>query len=119
MRQPTLSTTSYRLARLPAVVTARTPSVCIIAGRARTTGALTTGWWNMTDFPTDPLPIDPKAAADQMIRIFGDEAEIYAQRRIAHFLSQADTERATQWLMVAAHIREMQHGTRRPSQALH
>lgn len=73
----------------------------------------------MTAFPTKPLPIDPKAAADQMIRIFGREAEIYTQRRITHFLEAGDVERATQWFMVAAHIREMTHGTRRLGEALH
>jgi len=58
-------------------------------------------------FPTGSLRIDPKAAADEMIRIFGDEAEVSAQRRIAHFLQQGDGVRVTQWFMVAAHIREM------------
>ncbi|MDF3626213.1 hypothetical protein [Brytella acorum] len=73
----------------------------------------------MPDFPTVPLPIDPQATAEQMIRLFGDEAENMAQKRASMFLAQEDMDQARQWLIVTATVRELTHGTRRAGQAVH
>ncbi|GBQ91523.1 hypothetical protein AA23498_1206 [Acetobacter nitrogenifigens DSM 23921 = NBRC 105050] len=72
----------------------------------------------MTDFPEGRAPIDPKAAAIELLRLFGAEAEEIAHRRIVGFMDDDDMDRVREWYMVKGHIRELTHGIRRAGQSI-
>jgi len=64
----------------------------------------------LKEFPEGWPPLDPKAAADELLRLFGAAAEAMAHTRIMGFMAAGDIGRVNEWFMVKAHIREMTHG---------
>lgn len=65
------------------------------------------------------LTINPKAAADEMIRLLGDDAANVARERAAMFLAAEDLENARTWLAVHVHVLEMLRTNARNGEAIH
>lgn len=57
-----------------------------------------------SDYPKGPLPIDPKATAEEMIRLFGDEAGRMAFQRAMMFAECENLKASQEWLQVAEYI---------------
>lgn len=55
------------------------------------------------------LKIDPKTAAEEMIRLFGEEAAGVVRERASMFLARQDLENAHMWLSVRANVLNLLH----------